>query len=204
MTPRSSSTVIVQIPTKRHHANTRTAIIKTTPIKHHQISSLKANNLDIKKFQQSKLKPSTAMSRTITSTPSIALLLDACHTLDRLICGPTTPASEIQEWHSLDAWKYLSSAELILNWKTSLEMLCEDFLNGTLTPDVFEAKLMALLPGLKKLEEARWKVSEDLEGELNARGVWVVVPDAFWEVVEERVDVIAEVFEEMGRMLDAQ
>lgn len=64
--------------------------------------------------------------------------------------------------------------------------------------------MIALLPRVQKLEEARRRVNEELEGELRDRGVWVQVPEAFWQAVEERVSVIDGVFEEVGKTLDGQ
>ncbi|CZR56472.1 uncharacterized protein PAC_06360 [Phialocephala subalpina] len=204
MAPIPSSKSSCQSPIKRHHTNSRTAIMKADPLHNLQLPGQKIRKPRTKHLnQKSKPKTNTTIS-TITATPSITLLLSACRSLDHLICSATISHHEIQTWRALDPYTYLTSPILIARWKSSLETLCEQYLNGTFTPDQFEEKLMTLLPGVQKLEEARRRVNEDLERELRDRGVWVAIPETFWGSVEERVGVIDGVFEGMGRVLDSQ
>ncbi|KAF8851222.1 hypothetical protein BDZ45DRAFT_679271 [Acephala macrosclerotiorum] len=123
MALRSSSSVTVQAR-KRHHTNTRMTIMKTKSVQHLQIPPFNTRSLETKIMRRrSKPKPNTTIN-PITSTPSIALLLAACHSLDHLICSPTTSQTEINKWHALDLWTYLTSSH------RSVEVLIGNPLSG--------------------------------------------------------------------------
>jgi len=116
--------------------------------------------------------PTISFSTTIydaISPPQKLLhsLLQACYQLDITICASTQSSlEEIMSWQSLDLLSYLSSPILLSRWESDLELLCQQYLKGTFTPDIFERKLATILPGVEQLTNARERLTTELENEL--------------------------------------
>jgi hypothetical protein len=152
---------------------------------------------------------SVSMSFRDTNTPAplklLRELLEACYQIDRSLCSSTqTSPGEITSWQSLDPYIYLTSPSLLKRWETDLELLSHQYLTGRYTPDTFEEKLASILPGVQRLEEAKRMMELNFEEELENCGVNIVVPDAFWEAIEERCRIIDDAFSGLEKRLDEQ
>jgi hypothetical protein len=132
-------------------------------------------------------------------------LLQACYQIDSTLCTSTqTHANEILSWQSLDPYQYLTSPSLLKRWETDLELLSHQYLTGYYTPDTFEEKLASILPGVERFEEAKRMMELNFEDELENCGVDIVVPERFWEAIEERCRIIDDAFKGLERRLDEQ
>lgn len=130
--------------------------------------------------------------------------LRACYQLDGLICGTNQVyKDEIRGWQSMDVLTYLSSPILLNRWEDDLTTLCQHYLDGTFNPDTFEHHLEVLLPGVETLEQARSRLVDELEDEIEKSGFDIEVPGQFWEAIEERCAVIDHAFIVFGKALDS-
>jgi hypothetical protein len=60
------------------------------------------------------------------------------------------------------------------------------------------------LPGVERFEEAKRMMELNFEDELENWGVDIMVPDAFWEAIEERCKIIDDAFKGLEKRLDEQ
>jgi hypothetical protein len=136
----------------------------------------------------------------IATETTISKLLKTCFELDEHICG-TNPASktEIQSWRDEEAVTYLTSASHLARWEADLAVLCQKYLAGAFTSDIFEKILMRILPVVEKLECCRTALLDELE-----EGGDVGVMRVVCEAVENRCVVIDRAFDKLGREMDAQ
>jgi hypothetical protein len=136
----------------------------------------------------------------IIATETISKLLKTCYELDEHICG-TTPASklEIQSWRDEEVVTYLTSGSHLAQWESDLGVLCQKYLAGAFTPDIFEKTLMRILPVVEKLEYCRTALLDELE-----EGDGVGFMKLVCEAVEKRCMVIERAFNELEGRRDAQ
>lgn len=132
--------------------------------------------------------------------------LKACYQLDSSICCSSHIAQEeeVNTWQTWDPFSYLSSPTLLKKWEHGLDVLCQQYLSGSFTPDIFEDKLVSIMSGVELLQDAREKIKDELEHELEKCGVEGRVPEVFWEAIEERCAVLDEGFLAIAKSLDNQ
>jgi hypothetical protein len=161
------------------------------------------NNMDLGSIQSSR--NSNSNSNTPAPIKLLQELLQACYQIDSTLCIATqTHPGEIVSWQSLDPYLYLTSPSLLKRWETDLELLSHQYLVGHYTPDTFEEKLASILPGVERFEDAKRMMELNFEDELENCGVDIVVPDAFWEAIEERCRIIDDAFKGLEKRLDEQ
>ena len=159
--------------------------------------------MDLSSIQSSR--NSNSNSNTPAPIKLLQELLQACYQIDSTLCITTqTHPGEIVSWQSLDPYVYLTSPSLLKRWETDLELLSHQYLIGHYTPDTFEEKLASILPGVERFEDAKRMMELNFEDELENCGVNIVIPDAFWEAIEERCRIIDDAFKGLEKRLDEQ
>lgn len=132
--------------------------------------------------QNTTARPASENPKNETVSEVLMTIIDIHQALDSSISGASFLVT--------NPLAYLTSPDLLIRWKSDLDSLLDHYLRGDFTPDVFEKRLQAILPGVENLERVR---------DAREKGGMV---DGIWEAVDNRCRLLEEVFEELGRRLE--
>ncbi|KAL5317113.1 hypothetical protein ACEPPN_014207 [Leptodophora sp. 'Broadleaf-Isolate-01'] len=118
--------------------------------------------------------------------------LDACHQLDRVVCGVSArDLSVVESWRAMTPFRYLKAKKIRIKWDKSLNVLKKEIQCGILEGEALVTKLYSILCGVERLENSFAALEESFAANLRGLQFMEEMVGKARKVVVERRGMIA-------------